>query len=96
VEKLDDLQIDQISQIISSNKRNLNDPNQQEAYADGEYAEDMGGEGVYADENQDNVGDLPQNAGGNDKYDNFTSVSQQKPTQSQVSGMSGKTYISSL
>jgi len=45
----------------------------------------MGDEGEY----QDEVGDLPEE-------DKMTSVSQLKPSASQLSQMSGRTYISQL
>lgn len=76
VEKLDDLQIDQISAIISTNK-----PKEEEVEA-AEYA--------------DNVGDLPEAGENAAEEDRLTSITQVKPSPSQISGMSGRTYISSL
>jgi hypothetical protein len=77
VDKLDDLQIDQISAIIQSNKQPA-----EEVHQPPEQDEAAGEEG-------DQVKDLPEE-------EKFTSVSLQKPTQSQISAMSGRTYISTL
>lgn len=89
VENIDDLQIDQISQIISNNKAPIEQYQDEGANGQQELAAD---EMLYNDEGQDEELDYVQDL--ND--DKMTSVSQLKPTQSQVSAMSGRTYISSL
>ena len=77
VDRLDDLQIDQISAIISNNRR---EPEQlDEAPLDQDDA---------AGEEADQVKDLDE--------DRLTSITGVKPTASMVSGMSGRTYISTL
>ena len=80
VDKLDDLQIDQISAIISNNPKPENPPEEEMPPVD---QDEVGGE------EGDVVKDLPED-------DKLTSVSALKPTQSQVSAMSGRTYISNL
>lgn len=79
VDKLDDLQIDQISAIISNNHP-AKEAEVDQAPADQDEA---------AGEEADQVKDLPED-------DKMTSVSGLKPTQSQISAMSGRTYISNL
>lgn len=78
VDKLDDLQIDQISAIISNNKPEVAEDDVPPIEQDD-----------AAGEEGDQVKDLPEE-------DKFTSVSGLKPTQSQLSAMSGRTYISQL
>lgn len=79
VDRLDDLQIDQISAIISNNRREP-DPALEEIAVDQDDA---------AGEEADQVRDLEE-----DKLTSITGVL--KPTGSQVSAMSGRTYISTL
>ena len=80
VDKLDDLQIDQISAIISNNKPE-NPPEEDLPPVEQDEA---------AGEEADQVKDLAP------EDEKLTSVSALKPTQSQVSAMSGRTYISNL
>lgn len=80
VEKLDDNEIDRIGVIIDNSAA-------QEGIEQDQQLDD-GEEGAEA---QDQVDDL--RAG---DEDNLTSVSQAKPTASQLSGMTGRTYISQL
>ena len=79
VDKLDDLQIDQISAIISNNPKPENPPEEDMPPVD---QDEVGGEEA------DVVKELEE--------DKLTSVSALKPNQSQVSAMSGRTYISNL
>ena len=53
-------------------------------------------EEVEAAEYADNVGDLPEAGENAAEEDRLTSITQVKPSPSQISGMSGRTYISSL
>jgi hypothetical protein len=79
-DKLDELQLDQISSIITNNRREAEFP----VVADNIHIE----QDDAAGEDGDQVRDLDE--------DNYTSITGVKPTASMVSAMSGRTYISSL
>ena len=82
VEKLDENEIDKISVIIDNADKTAEEQIPQTQPVDEENQQ-------IEQEERDAVEDLPAE-------DNLTSVSQVKPTQSQISNMSGRTYISQL
>ena len=82
VEKLDENEIDRISVIIDNADKTAEEQIPQTQPVDEENQQ-------IEQEERDAVEDLPAE-------DNLTSVSQVKPTQSQISNMSGRTYISQL